>query len=87
MYRCPTPNAQRKLPALSSDFHISAADTEEYCDRLALAAARRRRTPPYVAVAHSLGGLYARVFNGLYRAEVAALVLIDAASEDGKGFR
>jgi pimeloyl-ACP methyl ester carboxylesterase len=37
---------------------------------------------PYVLVAHSLGGFYARVFNGLYRNEVAGLVLIDPASED-----
>jgi pimeloyl-ACP methyl ester carboxylesterase len=38
--------------------------------------------PPYIVVAHSLGGFYARVFNGLYRSEVAGLVLIDPASED-----
>ena len=38
--------------------------------------------PPYVLVAHSLGGFYARVFDGLYRDEVAGLVLIDPASED-----
>ncbi|HXT17513.1 MAG TPA: alpha/beta hydrolase [Gemmatimonadaceae bacterium] len=38
--------------------------------------------PPYVLVAHSLGGFYARVFNASYRDEVAGLVLIDPASED-----
>jgi pimeloyl-ACP methyl ester carboxylesterase len=38
--------------------------------------------PPYVLVAHSLGGFYARVFNGLYRDDVAGLVLVDPASED-----
>jgi pimeloyl-ACP methyl ester carboxylesterase len=38
--------------------------------------------PPYVLVAHSLGGFYARVFNGLYGKEVAGLVLVDPASED-----
>jgi pimeloyl-ACP methyl ester carboxylesterase len=38
--------------------------------------------PPYVLVAHSLGGFYARVFNGLYRDEVGGFVLIDPASED-----
>jgi pimeloyl-ACP methyl ester carboxylesterase len=38
--------------------------------------------PPYVLVAHSLGGFYARVFNGLYKNDVAGLVLVDPASED-----
>lgn len=38
--------------------------------------------PPYVVVAHSLGSFYARVFDGLYRDEVAGLVLVDPASED-----
>jgi pimeloyl-ACP methyl ester carboxylesterase len=38
--------------------------------------------PPYVLVAHSLGGIHARVFAGRYPGEVAGLVLIDAAHED-----
>jgi pimeloyl-ACP methyl ester carboxylesterase len=38
--------------------------------------------PPYVLVGHSLGGLNARVFTGLYRKDVAGLVLVDAAHED-----
>jgi pimeloyl-ACP methyl ester carboxylesterase len=38
--------------------------------------------PPYVLVAHSLGGFYARVFNGLYGNDVAGIVLVDPASED-----
>jgi pimeloyl-ACP methyl ester carboxylesterase len=33
--------------------------------------------PPYLLVGHSLGGLYIRVFAGLYPNEVAGLVLID----------
>jgi pimeloyl-ACP methyl ester carboxylesterase len=37
---------------------------------------------PYVLVGHSSGGLNARVFTGLYRNEVAGLVLVDAAHED-----
>ncbi len=37
---------------------------------------------PYVLVGHSSGGLNARVFTGLYRSEVAGLVLVDAAHED-----
>ena len=38
--------------------------------------------PPYVLVGHSLGGLNARVYNGMYPAEVAGAVLVDAAHED-----
>src|ERR1700684_4023023 len=35
--------------------------------------------PPFVLVGHSLGGLVARMFIGLYPAEVAALALIDSS--------
>ncbi len=38
--------------------------------------------PPYVLVGHSLGGLNARVYNGLYTHDVAGMVLVDAAHED-----
>ncbi|HKC38091.1 MAG TPA: alpha/beta hydrolase [Gemmatimonadales bacterium] len=38
--------------------------------------------PPYVLVGHSLGGLNARVYNGMYAADVAGAVLVDAAHED-----
>ena len=37
---------------------------------------------PYVLVGHSLGGLNARVYNGMYPNEVAGAVLVDAAHED-----
>jgi pimeloyl-ACP methyl ester carboxylesterase len=39
-------------------------------------------TPPYVLVGHSLGGLNARVYNGMYPDDVAGAVLVDAAHED-----
>jgi pimeloyl-ACP methyl ester carboxylesterase len=39
-------------------------------------------SPPYVLVGHSLGGLNARVYNGMYPADVAGAVLVDAAHED-----
>jgi pimeloyl-ACP methyl ester carboxylesterase len=35
--------------------------------------------PPYIIVGHSMGGLYARGFAGLYPSDVAGLVLIDPA--------
>jgi pimeloyl-ACP methyl ester carboxylesterase len=38
--------------------------------------------PPYILVGHSAGGLHARMFAGLYPAEVAGLVLVDPAPED-----
>jgi pimeloyl-ACP methyl ester carboxylesterase len=47
----------------------------------ALAATLQLR-PPYVLVAHSLGGFYARVFAATYPSEVAGLVLVDATHED-----
>jgi pimeloyl-ACP methyl ester carboxylesterase len=37
---------------------------------------------PYVLVAHSLGGVYARRFAQLFPAEVAGLVMLDAFHED-----
>jgi pimeloyl-ACP methyl ester carboxylesterase len=44
---------------------------------------RRAEIPgPYVLVGHSLGGLNARVYNGLYPDDVAGAVLVDAAHED-----
>ena len=38
--------------------------------------------PPYVLVGHSLGGLNARVYNGMYPDDVAGAVLVDAGHED-----
>lgn len=38
--------------------------------------------PPYVLVGHSLGGLNARVYDGMYPNDVAGAVLVDAAHED-----
>jgi pimeloyl-ACP methyl ester carboxylesterase len=37
---------------------------------------------PYVLVAHSLGGLFARLYAATYPGEVAGLVLVDAWQED-----
>ncbi len=36
-------------------------------------------SPPYVLVGHSLGGFHMRVFTGLYRDEVAGVVLVDSS--------
>jgi pimeloyl-ACP methyl ester carboxylesterase len=36
---------------------------------------------PYIVVGHSLGGFYAQVFARRYPKDVAAVVLVDAASQ------
>lgn len=41
--------------------------------------------PPYVLAAHSLGGLFARLYAATYPAEVAGLVLVDAYPESLPG--
>jgi len=38
--------------------------------------------PPFVLVAHSIGGVHARVFAGRYPRDVAGLVFLDAMHED-----
>jgi pimeloyl-ACP methyl ester carboxylesterase len=38
--------------------------------------------PPYVVVGHSMGGFDVRVFAGLYRSEVAGMVLVDSSHPD-----
>lgn len=38
--------------------------------------------PPYVLVGHSAGGLYIRVFAGMYPDEVAGMVFVDPTPED-----
>jgi pimeloyl-ACP methyl ester carboxylesterase len=44
---------------------------------------RRSGIPgPFVLVGHSLGGLNARVYAGMYPEDVAGMVLVDAAHED-----
>jgi len=37
--------------------------------------------PPYVMVGHSFGGIYVRVFTGMYPNEVVGMVLIDPSQE------
>ena len=43
----------------------------------------KSKTPgPYVLVGHSFGGYNVRVYAGLYRDEVAGVVLVDSSHED-----
>ena len=57
----------------------SAANTVDDLHRLLQRAAL---APPYVLVGHSLGALYARLYQARYPAEVAGLVLLDPVVED-----
>jgi pimeloyl-ACP methyl ester carboxylesterase len=41
-----------------------------------------RVSPPYIVVGHSMGGYDVRVFTGLYRDQVAGMVLVDASHPD-----
>ncbi len=52
-----------------------SADLHELLQRASIPA-------PYILVGHSLGGLNARVYNGMYPGDVAGAVLVDAAHED-----
>ncbi len=44
---------------------------------------RTHQPRPYVLVAHSLGGLFARLFYDTFPEDVGGMVLLDAAHEDG----
>jgi pimeloyl-ACP methyl ester carboxylesterase len=43
--------------------------------------------PPYILVAHSLGGFHARMFASLHPSEVVGMILLDASHEDQFGWR
>jgi pimeloyl-ACP methyl ester carboxylesterase len=64
----PAPTRPRTVADLAADLHALLHAAQ-------IAA-------PYVLVGHSLGGLTARYYRQLYPADVAALVLIDAAHEE-----
>lgn len=53
----------------------------EITEELRTLLRRADLTPPYVLVAKSLGGIYARTFASLHPQEVAGLVLIDGSHE------
>lgn len=49
---------------------------------LSLLLQAARVSPPYVLVGHSMGGFDVRVFAGLYRSQVAGMVLVDSSHPD-----
>lgn len=68
----------RSLP-LASDRPVTADDVVRRLRALLREVGLR---PPYVLVGHSLGGLYVQAFARAHPAEVAGVVLVDAASPE-----
>lgn len=58
----------RTIVALTEDLHVLLANAKV--------------SGPYVLVAHSLGGILARLYASYYPAEVVGMVLVDSAHED-----
>jgi pimeloyl-ACP methyl ester carboxylesterase len=65
----PSP-APRSVASLVGDLHLLLGKSGEQ--------------PPYILVGHSLGGLLVRRYADRYPDEVAGLVLVDSAHEDGE---
>lgn len=61
-----------------SDFGKLPRTGERMADELHTALTRARLAPPYVVVAHSFGGLLARLLASRYPADVAGVVFVDA---------
>jgi pimeloyl-ACP methyl ester carboxylesterase len=64
-----------------SEAATDSATADDIARQLHAVLAAARIPPPYVLVGHSGGGLYVRVFAHRYPDEVAALVLVDPATE------
>jgi pimeloyl-ACP methyl ester carboxylesterase len=65
----------RAAEDIASELHVVLAKMEASLSKPGTGG------PPYVLVGHSLGGLFARLYAGLYPNEVAGLVLVDAYPE------
>ena len=65
-----------------SDAGSGALDSKRVAEDLHAALTNAGERAPFVVVGHSLGGPYALIFTGLYPAEVAGLVFVDASHPD-----
>jgi len=65
-----------------SDAAAGAFDSKTVAEDLHAALTTAGERGPFVVVGHSLGGPYALIFTGLYPAEVAGLVFVDASHPD-----
>jgi pimeloyl-ACP methyl ester carboxylesterase len=68
--------ASSRPHAPQSGLHV-LADLRELLEACAL-------SPPYVLVAHSLGGLHANLFARLYPGDVAGMILLEATHPGGR---
>src|SRR5262245_49846569 len=62
-----------------SDAPAGALDSKTVAEDLHSALTKAGERAPFVVVGHSLGGPYALILTGLYPAEVAGLVFVDAS--------
>ena len=65
-----------------SEFGPEPRDARRLVEELHAALCAESLSGPYVLVAHSLGGLLARVFADRYAEEVAGMVLVDSSHPD-----
>jgi pimeloyl-ACP methyl ester carboxylesterase len=69
-------------PGLGKSVQCSKAETaHRVATELHAALESAGLRPPYLFVAHSMGGLFARVFTSMFPSEVGGLVLLDPAPE------
>jgi pimeloyl-ACP methyl ester carboxylesterase len=65
-----------------SDWKSHAKDSRTIAKELHALLQAKNIKPPYMLVAHSLGGVHARVFASIYPTEVSGLVLVDPTPEN-----
>src|SRR5262245_15646072 len=88
---------EKLLPAVARDARVCSYDraglgasdktqkpqsAREIVDDLRALLTASRETGPYVLVAHSMAGIYARGFEQRFPRDVAALVLVDSSHEE-----
>ncbi len=74
--------AYSRAGVLWSDPAKGAFKPEDVAHDLHAALKAAGEKPPYVMAGHSRGGLYALIYAGLYREEIAGLVLADSSHPD-----
>ncbi|MEQ1785361.1 MAG: alpha/beta hydrolase [Hyphomonadaceae bacterium] len=74
--------AYSRAGILWSDPARGAFEPQEVARDLHAALAAAGETAPYLLVSHSRGGLYSMIFAGLYKREIAGLVLVDSSHPD-----
>lgn len=65
-----------------SAWQQKAKDSKTIAEELHALILAKNIQPPYILVAHSLAGIHARVYAGLYPTEVAGMVLVDPTPEN-----